>query len=459
MSEVSAISTTKPPCRREDALAVLIRLRGAGHVAYFAGGCVRDLLLGGEPKDWDVATDAPPGRVRELFSSTQAVGAVFGVILVRQGRSTVEVATFRTEGVYSDGRRPDAVAFTDAAHDARRRDFTMNGLYLDPEKREARSEKREEDRAIRVDTPDGVVIDYVGGVADLGARVLRAIGDPLRRFAEDHLRLLRAVRFAARFGLTVEEGTRRAIVENATKLKGISPERIADELRLMLTPATRQRAWRMLWEFGLVSVVFRFLAAGQGAAIDIERSVFLKLPQADQAISFGLALAAGVMDYRLSGVSALEGRVLALAGWGEIVRAGRAVRDALRVSNEELDAMVAILEPLEALLGKAELGLAAQKRFLARPTAGETRALLAALAAVGTFVERVGWLEARFAELAGTEVAPSPLITGDDLVAAGMTPGPAFKPVLEAVYDAQLEGRVTTRAEAMEMAMGMGGTK
>jgi poly(A) polymerase len=451
MSEVSAISTTKPPCRREDALAVLLRLRGAGHVAYFAGGCVRDLLLGGEPKDWDVATDAPPGRVRELFSNTQAVGAAFGVILVRQGRSTVEVATFRTEGIYSDGRRPDAVAFTDAAHDARRRDFTMNGLYLDPEKREARSGKREAEGAILVDTPDGVVIDYVGGVADLRAGVLRAIGEASRRFAEDHLRLLRAVRFAARFGLTVEEGTQRAIVENATKLKGISPERIADELRLMLTPATRQRAWGMLWEFGLIGVVLRFLPAGEGSDFDAQRSVFLKLAGANQAISFGLALAAGVMDYRMAGLGAetLEPRVLELARRTEIVRAARAVRDALRVSNEELDAMVAILEPLEVLLGKSEPGLAARKRFLARPTAGETRALLSA---VGIFAERIGWLEARFAELAGTEVAPTPLITGDDLVAAGMTPGPAFKRVLEAVYDAQLEGRVGTRAEAMEMA-------
>src|SRR5712671_4076258 len=176
MSEVTSNPSNKPPCSREDALAVLLRLRGAGQVAYFAGGCVRDLLLGLEPKDWDVATDAPPGRVRELFSNTQAVGAAFGVILVKQGRSTVEVATFRTEGVYSDGRRPDAVAFTDAEHDARRRDFTINGLFLDPEGSGVRVQTSassvEPGSGEEVRTADGVVIDYVGGVADLRNRVL-----------------------------------------------------------------------------------------------------------------------------------------------------------------------------------------------------------------------------------------------------------------------------------------------
>ena len=166
----------RPPCERGDAEAVVRRLREKGHVAYFAGGCVRDLLLGLEPKDWDVATDAPPARVRELFSKTDAVGAAFGVILVRHGKSVVEVATFRSEGSYLDGRRPSEVYFTTAEEDAKRRDFTINGLFLDP---------MEGDR----------VIDFVGGQEDLKARRLRAIGDADARFAEDHLRLLRAVRF------------------------------------------------------------------------------------------------------------------------------------------------------------------------------------------------------------------------------------------------------------------------
>src|SRR3954471_21150147 len=171
MSDTAPIPSTKPPCAYDDAREVLRGLRRGGRGALFSGGCVRDLLLGREPKDWDVATDAPPGRVRELFKNTQAVGAAFGVILVKVGKSTVEVATFRREGTYSDGRRPDRVEFTTAEEDAGRRDFTINGLFLDPEKPEARSEEREVKAGVT--TPFGTVIDYVGGVEDLKARVLR----------------------------------------------------------------------------------------------------------------------------------------------------------------------------------------------------------------------------------------------------------------------------------------------
>jgi poly(A) polymerase len=436
MSETPAITTSKPPCFREDALAVLRRLRQNGHVACFAGGCVRDLLLGLAPKDWDVATDAPPKRVRELFSQTQAVGQAFGVILVRQGRSTVEVATFRTDGSYSDGRRPDSVAFTDAQHDAQRRDFTINGLFLDPLDPGA--------------PPPGKVIDYVGGVEDLRTRTLRAIGDPHHRFAEDHLRLLRAVRFAARFGLTVEAATAEAVRVNAPKLKGISPERIAEELRAMLTPTTRAAAWPMLWDFGLIDVIFRFLRSAETVEFDASRSLFLKIAQG-RPISFGLALAAAVLEFRLRGMATPD--PTALASRQEIQRAAKAVREALRISNEELDEMVGVPTPLPALLGDTEPTLAAKKRFLARSTAPGTLDLLDAIASLGMHRERIAELRPQLSELARGEVAPPPLITGDDLDAAGMTPGPAFKRILDAVYDAQLEGRVTNRDGAMQMAM------
>src|SRR5687768_5426761 len=223
---------------REDALAVVRRLRDAGHVAYFAGGCVRDMLLGLEPKDYDVATDAPPDRVREIFKSTQAVGAAFGVILVRQRNSVIEVATFRTDLKYTDGRRPEGVVFTTAEEDAKRRDFTINGMFFDPIEEK--------------------VIDYVGGQEDLQNKLLRAIGEPNHRFEEDHLRLLRAVRFAARFGLTIEPVTTQAMARHAQHLVRISPERIAEELRFMLTAPTRVRALEMISEFGFDDVIFRF---------------------------------------------------------------------------------------------------------------------------------------------------------------------------------------------------------
>jgi len=430
MDDERAISS-KPPCLREDALEVLKRLRKAGHVAYFAGGCVRDLLMGSAPKDYDVATDALPKRVRELFSNTQAVGQAFGVILVKHGASTIEVATFRTEGIYSDGRRPDSVAFTSAEHDAQRRDFTINGLFLDPLQ----------------DPPAGRVIDYVNGQEDLRHRVVRAIGDANRRFAEDHLRLLRAVRFAARLGFEVEPVTAEAIRSNAGKLKGISPERIADELRMMLTPVTRARAWGMLWEFGLMPVVFRFLPGRDLSGFDVEGSLFLKVAP-EKSISFALALTAAVLDWRVIDWTNLA----ELLSRQEIARMGRAMREALKISNEELDAMTGILSPVAMLLADAPPILAGKKRFLALATADETRMLLRAIAERGHHVFRIGELEAEFEELCRGEVAPAPLITGDDLVAAGFTPGPGFKRILDGVYDAQLEGRVANWEEAMALA-------
>src|SRR3954463_13068290 len=266
----------KPRCDRADAEAVLRRLRQSGHEAYFAGGCVRDLLLGLEPKDWDVATNAPPARVRELFTKTEAVGAAFGVILVRHGRSVVEVATFRSEGNYLDGRRPSEVRFTSAQEDAQRRDFTINGLFLDP---------LEQDR----------VIDFVGGQEDLAARRLRAIGDAEARFGEDHLRLLRAVRFAARFGLEIAPLTAAAMESRGPLLKGISPERIAEELRMMLCPPTRSAAWLLLWKYKLIHVVMRFLPLREEVELNPSKSVFLATAPGAQ-ISFGLALASAVLD-------------------------------------------------------------------------------------------------------------------------------------------------------------------
>jgi poly(A) polymerase len=431
MSEAPDIRN-KPACEREDAAAVLRRLREAGHVAYFAGGCVRDVLLGLEPKDYDVATDAPPKRVRQLFTNTQAVGAAFGVILVRHGRSVVEVATFRSDEQYVDGRRPSGVRFTTAEEDAQRRDFTINGLFMDP---------LEKNR----------VIDYVGGLEDLKVKRLRAIGDPAKRFAEDHLRLLRAVRFAARFGLEIEGSTAAAILRDAPLLKRISPERIADELRLMLSPPTRRLAWEMLWHFQLIEVIYRFLPMESGVVFDPQQSIFLTL-EPGRRISFGLALAAGTLCVKWQGMGKGED-IRKLLGKASAQHMVRVMRQALKISNEESDEMQGTMEGIAPLLADERPRVATMKRFMATPTAGQSRALLEAMARVGIQGERVGWLREQLKELEKTEYAPKPLITGDDLTAAGMEPGPVFKRVLEAVYDAQLEGRVGSREEALRMGM------
>jgi poly(A) polymerase len=427
-------SQRKPRCLEEDALAVLRGLRGAGHAAYFAGGCVRDMLLGLQPADYDVATSAPPPEVRRLFSNTQAVGAAFGVILVRHGRSVIEVATFRADGKYSDGRRPDEVRFTSAQEDARRRDFTINGLFFDP------LEKR--------------VIDFVGGQEDLAARRLRAIGDPARRFGEDHLRLLRAVRFAARFGLELDPATSKAIIEASGALKGISPERIADELRLMLGPPTRKLAWPMLWEHRLAHVIFRLVPLAEGTVLDARRSVFMELA-GDETIAFPLALAGAMLDVHLQSHPATDPR----AGLErpQVVKFQRAMRQGLRISNDESEAMEGALLSVHPLLAEAEPTVAMKKRFLAKATADFSRRLMEAMSAVGYFRERIAALDVDFHSLAEVDCAPPPLINGDDLSAAGMEAGPRFKRILDEVYDAQLEGAIGGKEEALSLAREIAG--
>ena len=419
---------------RADALAVLTRLRDAGHVAYFAGGCVRDLLLGRSPKDWDVATDAPPEAVRRIFPHTQAVGAAFGVILVRQRRSLVEVATFRSDGAYVDGRHPQAVAFTTAEDDARRRDFTINGLFLDPISDE--------------------VIDYVGGQADLAAGVVRAIGQAEQRFGEDHLRLLRAVRFAARLNFTIEPATAAAIASHAPRLARISPERVAAELRVMLPPPSRPIAWRLLTDLGLAHVVFRFVDVPLDASRQ-ERNIdsFFPLLSPEAPIDFALALAAAAVQWWLW-------------AWPVTVDARRcfdkptarklaaALRQSLKLSNGECEAVESMLAGLAPLLADEPPGVATLKRFLARSTAAFSRSLMSAMAGGGHLdSSRVAALSVELARLESTDYAPAPLITGDDLTAAGVRPGPAFKRMLDAAYDAQLQGQATTRDEAMAVAM------
>ena len=438
----------RPACTRDDATAVVRRLRDVGHTAYFAGGCVRDLLLGLTPKDYDVATDAPPQRVRQLFHNTQAVGAAFGVILVRLGPSVIEVATFRTDGAYTDGRRPDTVTFATAEEDAKRRDFTINGLFMDP--------------------LDGdQIIDFVGGRADLDAKVIRAIGNPDERFAEDHLRLLRAVRFAARLGFTIEEVTAEAIRRHAAELPRISPERVGDELRRMLFGIVGViTATSLLYHLDLMLELFRFFPAGDRGPLRLadhhqprgHHSIFsfdeFNLTGLTHAKSFGMALATVGLYWRWN-QAGRPNRLGSLLTKPEVANLVRGFRLALKISNDEAAEIEGILLGLGAMLVDPEPTLAARKRFLATPAAEEAIWLLCGVLRANLYDGRLLPLEQSLRKMSGAYVAPPPLVTGDDLTAAGATPGPAFKRALDAAYDAQLEDRVTDRAAALALALDM----
>lgn len=422
---MAASEHVQPTCLREDALAIVQTLQRARHLAYFAGGCVRDMLWNLAPKDFDVATDAPPQRVRELFPKSQGVGQAFGVVLVRQGRSQIEVATFRADGSYSDGRRPDDVRFATPQEDAQRRDFTINGVYFDPIA----------DR----------VIDFVNGQADLKTRTLRAIGDPTRRFAEDYLRLLRAVRFTSRFDLSIEPATRAAILANAHKLPRIAPERICDELRASFASASRLRSAQLLEELGLTGVLLRGIVPTSRGSAPLNHTLFQTLSA--PTVPFALALTLFTLDallHRGQDVASILSDKRAAEIRGQL-------RQLLRLSNEETDDVQTILAA-GSMLGGPMPGVARLKRYLALPKSALGLEMLRAVAPLGELGPRVAEIEALTRTFPADEIAPVPLVDGSDLQAMGFSPGPAFKRVLDAVYDAQLESSVRDKPQAMDLA-------
>lgn len=412
---------------RDAAVGIVRRLRGAGHVAYLAGGCVRDALLGMEPKDYDVATDARPETVRGLFRRSRYVGEAFGVVLVYAGERAgpgVEVATFRTEWGYEDGRRPGGVEFTDAEHDARRRDFTVNGLFADPLDENHEPLPAGEDR----------VIDFVGGVKDLEACLLRAIGDPRERFGEDYLRMLRAARFAARLGFEIEPGTAEAIRASAENLQKISRERIGQEVMLMLTGNDPVRAAELMQELKI-----------DGAALN-ERHVAADLRTLrglPSGCGYALSLAAWMLDR--AGASGSTEAAAVFAG-KEAKAAMRGWRKALCLSNGDRDALGHILGLLPRVVAWDELGVAKRKRLLAEPVWPQAWALARVLGP-GEFVQKV---EAQAGPLWAEGVAPERVVTGDDLIRMGVPAGPRIGDLLEGVYDEQLEGRVRNKDEGLD---------
>jgi tRNA nucleotidyltransferase/poly(A) polymerase len=427
---------------REFAVGVVRRLREAGHQALWAGGCVRDELLGLVPKDYDVATDATPEQVRRLFRRTVAVGAAFGVIEVLGPRPlSVEVATFRSDVSYSDGRHPDRVVFSSPREDAERRDFTINGMFFDPI----------EDR----------LIDYVGGQGDLQARVLRAIGDPERRFTEDKLRMLRGARLATRFNLTIDPATADAIRAMAGQITVVSAERIAVELHKLLVDPQRARGVILMYELGLMEVVLPELLPMKGLpqglpsapAGDLWDHVLAVLDRLGGSASFPLAFAALLHDV---GKPRVVARTAERYTFYHHEHVGRRIAAEiclrLKLSNEERERVEWLVEKHQYLAEARQMRPAKLKPVLIHPGIEELLRLHEADAlASGHSLDHVTYCRRLLAELAPEELNPPPLLTGDDLKQHGLTPGPQFKRLLDAVREAQLDGTVTTKEQALAL--------
>jgi tRNA nucleotidyltransferase/poly(A) polymerase len=405
--------------RRNFALSVAKQLREHGYLALWAGGCVRDELLGKTPKDYDVATDAVPEKVRAVFRRrrTLSIGAAFGVISVvgPKGAGQVDVATFREDLDYRDGRRPTSVCYSTPEQDALRRDFTINGIFFDP--------------------LTGKHHDYVGGRADLEAGIVRAIGEPAQRFTEDKLRMLRAVRFSACLGFELEAETRRAATAMASELAAVSPERIAAELRRMLVDANRVRAVEMLRETGQLAVIFPELEAVSAAPLAWSRKQTSLGALADP--SFPLALAA-----LLRGLPADTARDTGLR---------------LRLSNQEVDRLAWLVQFDGALTAAREQPWPRVQRLLTEPGIEE---LLTLQEAVATAEERDRSDTEFCREVLARPRAtwdPPPLVGGDDFKQAGIPPGSIYRQLLNAIRDAQLLGQITSSAEAIALAKRLAG--
>ena len=454
----------------EAALAILKALRSAGYDAYLAGGCVRDLLLAREPKDYDVTTSAGPDAVLEMFPRTFAVGAHFGVVLVASEidnrcadgsideRCMTEVATFRNDGVYSDGRHPDEVRYTKtAAEDVQRRDFTINGLLLDPLHRgRSLDELFASPQSLR-----DAVLDHVGGLDDLDARTIRAIGNPERRFEEDQLRLLRAVRFAARFSFDIEPVTLTAIRRLAARIQAVSRERIREELTRMLTEGHARTAFEVLDATDLLVQVLPEVSRMKGVQQppqyhpegDVWIHTLLLLEQLELGCSKTLAWGALLHDVGKPPTYRETPDRIRFDGHVEVgIAIGAEICRRFRFSNDETRQILALIENHMRFADATRMKSSTLKRFFRLENFVEHLALhhmdcMAAHRNLDTY----DFVRQRYESLAHEEVRPAPLLSGRDLIAAGYAPGPSFKEMLHVVEDAQLEGAIMTREDALAL--------
>jgi len=422
--------------RERDAREHCARLRAAGYEAYLAGGCVRDRLLGTLPKDYDIATSATPDQITALFRRTVPVGAAFGVIMVLAPSGPIEVATFRTDGPYRDGRRPESVTFTDARADARRRDFTINAMFLDPDTNE--------------------VIDYEGGREDLARGIIRTVGDPAQRFAEDRLRMLRAIRFAARLGYAVEPETGACIRALAPTVLSTSAERIRDELAAMFTGPAPGRALRLLDEYGLLEHVLPEVAAMKGVEqppeFHPEGDVFIHtglVLDALYAPTVSLALGALLHDVGKPRTITYEDRIR-FNGHDEVgAKMADEICARLKFSNAERERIVWLVAMHMRVAVIPDMREAKRKRLVRQDGFDELLALaLADCRGSHGDAEHVAWILGYLEALPPERARPPRLIDGQRLIELGYTPGPRFKAMLETIEDAQLEGDITTREAA-----------
>jgi poly(A) polymerase len=439
------------------AVEIVKTLSERGYQAYLVGGCVRDLLLGREPADYDVATDAVPSEVMAVFPRTWAVGAQFGVVLVpipadescenlepgpaSHHHGCVEVATFRSDGTYTDGRHPDAVRFSkDAREDVQRRDFTINGMLLDP-----------------MNADD--VIDYVGGRSDLEAGIIRTIGDARRRFSEDKLRMLRSVRFAARFGYEIEATTLAAIRELASQIRVVSHERVRDELTKMLTEGRARRAFELLDASGLLREVLPEIAKMKGVAQppqyhpegDVWIHTLLLLEKLPPNSSPTLAWGALLHDVGKPPTYRVAPDRIRFDGHVEVgVRMTERLGRELRFSNDELEQVSALVENHMKFAEVTRMRESTLKRFMRLPRFEEHMALhrMDCLASHGD-LSLYEFVKEKLEQTPVEEIRPAALVKGQDLIAAGYKPGPRFKEILSAVEDGQLEGRLQSREQAL----------
>ena len=434
------------PDLKSTAHQIARRLSDAGHTAYFAGGCVRDSLLGKNPKDYDIATSAVPDEVLSLFPKADAIGAHFGVILVRERGHAFEIATFRHDGSYHDGRHPESVTFSSPEEDAQRRDFTVNGLFQNPD--------------------DDGIIDHVNGRVDLEKRLLRAIGSPGERFQEDALRLMRAVRFATCLGFQIEPSTWQAVCENTDLLEKISRERVRDEFSRILLAPDRARGLDLLTESGLMRhiapEVYDLVGCEQPPQWHPEGDVYthtrIMLDMLDDEPSLELVLAVLLHDIGKPPTFTYDESESRIRFNGhDRVGADMAeqILRRLKYPNKTIEAVCAMVANHMNFMNVQQMRTAKVKRFMSRSTFEDEMELHRVdCASSNGFTENYEFLRDKQTQFAAEPLIPPPLVSGRDLIHLGMEPGPLFKDILQAVQTEQLEGRVNTREEALEWIKG-----